>query len=130
MHLVTAENVETDRAQRVAVEQEIDGAPERDSVQPHGKREQLCAGELLHTAAIVPGPPRSKPGLQKPSSPTAGRSDTAPSAGWPALLGSARSPAAAACRGDRRERPAGREARAARRAAVAAAVRRQPPRSR
>src|SRR3954453_20703387 len=72
MRLVAQEDVEADRAKRVAVEQEVDGAPKRDSVQPHWQREQLCSGELFHTAAIVPGPPCSKPGLQKPSSPTSG----------------------------------------------------------
>ena len=72
VHLVAAENVEADRAQRVAVEQQVDGAPKLDSVQPHGQREQLCSGELSHSAAIVPGPPCCKPGLQKPSSPRSG----------------------------------------------------------
>src|SRR5262249_23298936 len=67
MDAVTAEHVEPDDAERIAVEQEINRTTQLDPVQPHGHPQHLVPGQLLHVGGIVPGPTG-----QKPSSPTRG----------------------------------------------------------
>src|SRR5512133_1935978 len=67
VHLVAAEDVEPDHAQGLSVQQQAGRPAELDAVQPQRQREDRVSRQLLHVAAIVPGP-----GGQKPSSPTRG----------------------------------------------------------
>src|SRR5204863_936828 len=67
VHVVAAQDVEPDHAQSVTIEQHVGRTAQLDSVQLHRQREDRVSRQLLHVAAIVPGP-----GGQKPSSPTSG----------------------------------------------------------
>jgi hypothetical protein len=53
MHVVSAEDVEADGLQLIAVEEEIDRSAERNSVQTHGQGKQLVGAMSLHED-IVP----------------------------------------------------------------------------